>query len=60
MRKLFVALLLFYNPAEPAVLFEQHNLQMGGNFICWIQAGGGAAPTDTEMCTMVLINIERL
>ena len=59
MRKLFVALLLFCNPAEPAILFEQHNPQMGDDFIHWIQAGGGAEPTDAELLTMVLIDIEQ-
>ena len=38
MRELFAALLLFCNPAEPAILFEQHNPQMGDDFICRIQA----------------------
>ena len=56
---LFVALLLFCNPAEPAILFEQHNPQMEDDFICQIQAGDGAEPTDAELLTMVLINIEQ-
>ena len=53
MRELFVTLLLFCNTAEPAILFEQHNPQMGDDFIRQIQAGGGAEPTDAELCTMV-------
>ena len=59
MRELLVTLLLFCNLAEPAVLFEQHNPQMGDDFICRIQAGGGAEPTDAELCTMVSIDIEQ-
>ena len=59
MHELFVALLLFCDLAEPAILFKQHNPQMGDDFICQIQAGGGAEPTDTELRTMVLIDIEQ-
>ena len=39
MRKLFVALLLFCNPAVLTI-----HPQMGDDFICRIQAGGGAEP----------------
>ena len=58
MCELFVALILFCNLAEPAILFEQHNPQMGDDFICQIQAGGGTEPTDAELRTMVLIDID--
>ena len=58
MCEFLVALLLFCNLVEPAILFERHNPQMGDNFIHWIQAGGGAEPTDTELGTIVLIAIE--
>ena len=59
MHELFVTLLLFCNPAEPAVLFEQYNPQMGDDFIRRVQARGSAEPTDAKLCTMVLINIEQ-
>ena len=57
--KIFITLLLICNPAEPVILFEQHNLQMGDNSIHHIQAGSGAEPTEIELHTMVLIDIEQ-